>query len=94
MGSLHDGSSLADSCTMSRYGCCRDGITAARGPNFSGCPYEVRPEEEPNPDELEQEVRPGPEETESGSCLYREWGCCSDGRTPARGPDKIGQQTT
>jgi hypothetical protein len=24
-------------CNVTRYGCCPDGVTAATGPDFSGC---------------------------------------------------------
>ena len=30
-------SSQVDLCSVSTYGCCKDGVTAAGGPNYQGC---------------------------------------------------------
>ncbi|XP_053376969.1 papilin-like [Mercenaria mercenaria] len=83
-------------CRRSRFGCCPDGVTAARGNNNEGCPNackatlygccddELTAAQGPNQegcDELEGSGIP---------CNDTGYGCCPDGVTAATGPNEEG----
>ncbi|KAG8560917.1 hypothetical protein GDO81_015183 [Engystomops pustulosus] len=59
-------------CRYSRYGCCSDGVTAARGSNYEGCPSERNTRADPS--------------TPSDECRTSQFGCCFDNVNRASGP--------
>ncbi|KAH3844438.1 hypothetical protein DPMN_086696 [Dreissena polymorpha] len=86
-------------CRTSRYGCCSDGVTKARGDNQLGCPHPckdsefgccpdgVTPAQGTDEDGCEDiDIVSG-----AGSlCDTLANGCCPDGVTPAKGPYNAG----
>ena len=78
-------------CAQSRYGCCPDGKTSARGFNKEGCPcqytrYGCCPDEET--------TALGPNNDGCDDCRYAKHGCCPDGESKALGPDYQGCPST
>ncbi|KAJ8308387.1 hypothetical protein KUTeg_013261 [Tegillarca granosa] len=84
-------------CSDYSYGCCPDGVTVARGPNFEGCPNACQSTTYGCCDDgTSVALGPNQEGCDEGSgdddnfCEQSVHGCCSDGVTPAQGPNKEG----
>ncbi|XP_021340999.1 papilin-like isoform X4 [Mizuhopecten yessoensis] len=92
-------------CVVSQYGCCRDGVTPADGPDNYGCPdHCVRSEFGCCEDQVTAATGPneeGCDGVDGGSgdmdtdndCRENVHGCCPDG-TPASGPNEEGCDRT
>ncbi|XP_047183128.1 papilin isoform X4 [Scophthalmus maximus] len=63
------------------YGCCRDGVTAARGPHKEGCAEFVAPA---------PTAAPSLPTENAVQCRTTAYGCCYDRTTPAGGPSGEG----
>lgn len=77
-----------ESCLLTKFGCCPDGVKAAGGPKNEGCGCQVAP----------YGCCPDGETAATGlafagcptSCATSTYGCCPDGKTEARGPGNAG----
>ena len=80
------------SCETSTFGCCFDGVTAAMGANYEGCPSECeRSVYGCCPDMKEPALGPNYFGCEP-LCAYTMYGCCKDNKTHAHGPNYKGCQ--
>lgn len=70
-------------CRRTRYGCCPDGITAARGPDNAGCPQLYSDDYVSRNERAEEEATPV---NPSEECRGSKFGCCYDNTQPASGP--------
>ena len=72
-------------------GCCPDGITKAKGPNFRGC-QNATPCKDAEFGCCDDLLNPAHGPEGEGCCLASKFGCCEDNVTPAqvmkRGPGK------
>ncbi|XP_046402802.1 LOW QUALITY PROTEIN: papilin [Ischnura elegans] len=79
------------SCKESEFGCCNDGITAAKGPFGKGCPQPKTCDETEFGCCLSDGVSPAEGPNELGcpptSCNETLFGCCPDGISSAEGND-------
>lgn len=69
---------------ITRYGCCEDNSTEAKGPNFEGC----KEKEEYTTEEEEEEISTTTisyTTTEREDCNKTAYGCCPDGVSIAEG---------
>ncbi|XP_075256690.1 uncharacterized protein LOC142349160 [Convolutriloba macropyga] len=62
------------SCQFSPFGCCPDGVSMSRGPDFQGCHL----------------PSPSPSPSTPLTCDQRPYGCCPDGVKVAHGPNYDG----
>ena len=65
------------SCQFSPFGCCPDGVSMSRGPDFQGCHL----------------PSPSPSPSTPLTCDQRPYGCCPDGVKVAHGPNYDGLVT-
>lgn len=75
-----------EGCAASKYGCCQDNKTEAKGPNQSGCSPCINTQFGCCPDE--ETPAHGP--LREGCCLLSPYGCCPDNINEARGPSLEG----
>ena len=81
-----------EDCSNSTFNCCMDGITPAKGENFTGCDdiaiecngtkFGCCPDNET--------VAEGANGEGCGNCTNSEFGCCPDNKTVAEGPGGVG----
>ncbi|XP_069065025.1 papilin isoform X2 [Pleurodeles waltl] len=79
----HDSRHENARCRRTRYGCCPDGITAARGPNNAGCPQLYSDDYVSRNERAEEDTSPV---NPSEECRGSRFGCCYDNTQPASGP--------
>ncbi|XP_068155724.1 papilin isoform X2 [Drosophila tropicalis] len=76
-------------CAETLFGCCPDKFTAAEGEDNEGCPETttVPPTTTSAPEETTIEIEGSgePEAEVAKSCSFDKFGCCPDGKTPAKG---------
>ncbi|XP_070180043.1 papilin-like isoform X2 [Littorina saxatilis] len=93
-------SNKVELCSESRYGCCRDRVKAAGGPNYEGCGEPCQASRygccEDGVTAAQGRNKEGCTETGSGDygdCEETRYGCCPDGVTAASGPNQRGCST-
>ncbi|XP_068083649.1 papilin [Anabrus simplex] len=80
-------------CDSSKFGCCLDGVTEAKGPFNEGCPtYETCKETKYGccPDDVSPALGPNEEGCPETHCEETLFGCCPDGISVAQGNDNEG----
>ena len=69
--------------TKQENGCCPDGITKAKGPNFRGC-QNATPCKDAEYGCCDDLLNPAHGPDGEGCCLASKFGCCEDNVTPAQ----------
>lgn len=80
-------------CVKSKYGCCPDNSTEAKGPFDEGCPIPETCKETKHgccPDEVTPAKGPKNRGCPKEDCKKTLFGCCPDKKTPSKGNDNEG----